>query len=196
MKITSSTFLTSAPDLESCPVSHLPEFAFIGRSNVGKSSLLNMLAGKKGLAKISGKPGHTQLINFFTMNERWSLVDLPGYGYAKTSKAARGKFQIMISDYLLNRPNISCVFVLIDSRLTPQQNDLEFVQWLMEAGVPFVLVFTKTDKLKASKVEKHMDLFAEEMSEWCDGLPRTFTTSAEKGDGRQDLLNFIGQALG
>lgn len=195
MKITSATFLTSAPDLESCPPPTVQEFAFIGRSNVGKSSLLNMLSGKKGLAKVSGSPGHTRLINFFDMNGNWRLVDLPGYGYAKTSKSDREKFQMMIAEYLTLREGLSCVFVLIDSRHSPQQLDVEFVKWLMEVGVPFVLVFTKVDKLKASKVAKNMELFGEAMSEWCDGLPRMFTSSAEKGDGRKDLLGFIGKAI-
>ncbi|MDE0826827.1 MAG: ribosome biogenesis GTP-binding protein YihA/YsxC [Akkermansiaceae bacterium] len=195
MKITSATFLTSAPDLESCPPLTVQEFAFIGRSNVGKSSLLNMLSRKKGLAKVSGSPGHTRLINFFDMNGDWRLVDLPGYGYAKTSKADREKFQMMIAEYLTLREGLSCVFVLIDSRHAPQQIDLEFVQWLMGAGVPFVLVFTKVDKLKASKVSKNMELFGKAMSEWCDGLPRMFATSAEKGDGRKELLGFIEQAI-
>lgn len=196
MKISSATFLTSAPDLEGCPESPLPEFAFIGRSNVGKSSLLNMLTAKKGLAKVSGSPGHTRLINFFTINGRWTLVDLPGYGYAKISKQDRERFQEMIADFMLHRPNLSCVFALIDSRLSPQQIDLEFVRWLMEAGVPFVLVFTKSDKLKASRVTKNIAAFTDAMSEWCDGLPRVLTCSAKTGSGRKDLLDFIGQALG
>ncbi|MDA0766608.1 MAG: ribosome biogenesis GTP-binding protein YihA/YsxC [Verrucomicrobia bacterium] len=196
MRITSATFLTSAPDLESCPEPTVPEFAFIGRSNVGKSSLLNMLSGKKDLAKVSGSPGHTRLINYFTMNENWRLVDLPGYGYAKTSKKDREKFQGMISEYLTERVGLSCVFVLIDARHTPQQIDLEFVQWLMEAEVQFVLVFTKTDKLKNSKVEKHMEAFGLAMGPWCEVLPRMFKSSAEKGDGRKDILEFVGKALG
>lgn len=196
MKITSANFLTSAPDLESCPPPTVEEFAFIGRSNVGKSSLLNMLTRKKGLAKVSGSPGHTRLINFFDINDQWRMVDLPGYGYAKTSKVDREKFQRMIIEYLTEREGLSCVFVLIDSRHAPQQIDLEFVQWLMEAGVPFVLVFTKSDKSKVSKVAKNMELFGEAMSEWCDGLPRMFATSAEKGDGRQELLGFIEKAIG
>jgi GTP-binding protein len=196
MKITSATFNTSAPDLEGCPESPLPEFAFIGRSNVGKSSLLNMLTGKKGLAKVSGSPGHTRLINFFTINERWSLVDLPGYGYARISKQDRERFQELIADFMTHRPNLSCVFALIDARLSPQQIDLEFVRWLMEAGVPFVLVFTKSDKLKASRVAKNITAFTDAMSGWCDGLPRIFTSSAKTGSGRKDLLSFIGQALG
>lgn len=196
MKISSATFLTSAPDLDGCPESPRPEFAFIGRSNVGKSSLLNMLTGKKGLAKVSGSPGHTRLINFFTINERWTLVDLPGYGYAKISKQDRERFQVMIADFMLHRPNLSCVFALIDARLSPQQIDLDFVRWLMEEGVPFVLVFTKSDKLKTSRIDKNIASFTKAMSEWCDGLPRTFSSSAETGAGRQDLLNFIDQAIG
>ncbi len=195
MKITSATFHTSAPALDACPEPVLPEFAFIGRSNVGKSSLLNMLSGKKDLAKVSGSPGHTRLINFFTMNGSWSLVDLPGYGYAKTSKLDREKFQAMIADYLVHRPTLSCVFVLIDARLTPQRLDLDFVRQLMESSIPFVLVFTKTDKLKASRVDKHIALFTDEMSEWCEGLPRHFKCSAKTGAGRHDLLDFIGRAL-
>jgi GTP-binding protein len=196
MKITSATFHTSAPDLDGCPESPLPEFAFIGRSNVGKSSLLNMLTGQKGLAKVSGSPGHTRLINFFTINERWSLVDLPGYGYARISKQDRERFQALIADFMINRPNLSCVFVLIDARLSPQEIDLEFVRWLMENTVPFVLVFTKSDKLKASRVAKNTTAFTDAMSEWCDGLPRIFTSSAKTGSGRKDLLSFISQAIG
>jgi len=195
MKITSATFLTSAPALDACPESDLPEFAFIGRSNVGKSSLLNMLSGKTDLAKVSGSPGHTRLINFFTINGNWSLVDLPGYGYAKASKQDRRTFQEMIADYLVHRPNLSCVFVLIDARLTPQQLDLDFVRQLMDGSIPFVLVFTKADKLKASRVDKHIALFTEVMSEWCDGLPRIFKSSAKTGSGRRELLDFIGQAI-
>jgi GTP-binding protein len=195
MRITSAEFLTSSPDLESCPDPTAPEFAFIGRSNVGKSSLLNMLTGRKDLAKVSGKPGHTRLINFFDINRSWRLVDLPGYGYAKTSKSDRDKFQMMIAEYLSQREGLSCVFVLIDSRHSPQSIDLEFVRWLMESGVPFVLVFTKADKLKKGKVKKNMDLFGEAMSEWCAGLPRMFVSSAEKGDGRRDILEFIGKAI-
>lgn len=195
MKISSAEFLTSAPDLESCPDESVEEFAFIGRSNVGKSSLLNMLTGRKGLAKVSGSPGHTRLINFFTINNRWRLVDLPGYGFAKTSKKDREKFAEMITEYLANRPNLRCTFVLIDSRHSPQTNDLEFVRWMMEGGIPFVLVFTKADKLKASKVARNMEAFGEAMSEWCEGLPRMFTSSATKGDGKREILGFIGQAL-
>jgi len=195
MRITSSSFQISAPDFESCPSPTCPEFAFIGRSNVGKSSLLNMLSGKKGLAKISGSPGHTRLLNFFLMNERWRLVDLPGYGYAKTSKKDRESFQEMITQYLANRPTLSCTFVLIDSMIPPQTLDLEFVRWLMEGGIPFVLVFTKLDRLKASRADKNIDLFTEKMTEWGDGIPRIFKTSAKTQLGRREMLEFVDQAL-
>jgi GTP-binding protein len=195
MRITSSSFQISAPDFESCPEPTCPEFAFIGRSNVGKSSLLNMLSGKKGLAKISGSPGHTRLLNFFLMNNRWRLVDLPGYGYAKTSKKDRESFQEMITQYLANRPTLSCTFVLIDSMIPPQTLDLEFVRWLMEGGIPFVLVFTKLDRLKASRADKNIDLFTEKMTAWGDGIPRIFKTSAKTQLGRREMLEFVDQAL-
>lgn len=195
MIIRSATFQISSPNLESCPDSDLPEFAFIGRSNVGKSTLLNMLAGKNGLAKVSATPGHTQLINFFTINNAWSLVDLPGYGYAKTLKADQASFEAMIEGYLSRRTNLAWVFVLIDSRHTPQLIDLEFVQWLTSAQVPMVLVFTKTDKPKAKEVQKNIALFQEKIALWCPVPPQVFTTSAEARTGRQPLLDFIGKAL-
>ena len=195
MHIRSVTFQISAPSLETCPVSELPEFAFIGRSNVGKSSLINMLAGRKDLARVSATPGHTKLINFFSINERWSLVDLPGYGHAQANKSERERFQEMIAKYLTGRPNLACVFVLIDSRLTPQQIDLDFVQWLESYGVPFVLVFTKADKLKAAPLQKNIALFQERISEWCQGTPRIFTTSSETRMGRQELLAVVEEAI-
>lgn len=195
MQIQSATFELSAPDLETCPESDLPEFAFIGRSNVGKSSLINSLTNKKDLAIVSGTPGRTRLINFFLINKKWSLVDLPGYGYAKASGHHRGKFNEFVSDYLAKRPNLSCVFVLIDSRHSPQKIDLEFTAWLVECGIPFVLVYTKTDKMKPGAVTKNIDLFKEAMSEFCDGLPRIYTSSAKSGDGRKDILQFIGEAV-
>ena len=194
MQIKSATFLTSAPDLASCPASKLREFAFIGRSNVGKSSLLNMLAGGKALARVSATPGHTQLINFFTINKEWTLVDLPGYGYAKHAKSERDRFQHMIATFLSGRENIACVFVLIDSMIPPQQIDLEFVQWLMEAGVPFVLVFTKADRVKPKQVETNIGVFQGMISAW--GVqPRVFTSSAKEGGGRKELLAVISEAL-
>ena len=195
MQIQSATFVTSSPDLETCPESELPEFAFIGRSNVGKSSLINTLTNKKDLAMVSSTPGRTRLINFFLINKLWTLVDLPGYGYAKASGHDRKKFNEFVSDYLVNRPKLSCVFVLIDSRHTPQKIDLEFTSWLVEYEVPFVLVFTKTDKVKPGAVTRNIELFKEAMSEFCDGLPRVYTSSAKSGNGRKEILGFIGEAV-
>lgn len=196
MKIRSATFQISAPNLASCPVSDLPEFAFIGRSNVGKSSLLNMLVGGKDLAKVSPTPGHTQLINFFSMDDTWSLVDLPGYGFAKTGKLERDRFQQMIAEYLTGRTNLACVFVLIDSRHTPQQIDLDFLQWLMNEDAPHALVFTKTDMSKPNQVKKNIALFEEQISAWGREIPVVFTSSSETKSGRPELLEFIEQTLG
>ena len=195
MHALTAKFQTSAPNLASCPVSELREFAFIGRSNVGKSSLLNMLAGAKALAKVSATPGHTQLINFFATNNAWTLVDLPGYGYAKTAGGARDRFQQMIAGYLCGRANLAGVFVLIDSRHPPQQIDLEFVKWLMSEAVPFSLVFSKADKVKAGLLQKHIELFQEKIAPWCGELPRVFITSAETRSGRKELLDFITETL-
>lgn len=195
MKIHSARFERSAVGLESCPESALPEFAFIGRSNVGKSSLINLVTGSEGLARVSGSPGRTREINFFVINEAWSLVDLPGYGYAKISKAERAKFQEFISDYLMGRENLLCAFVLIDSRHPPQRVDLEFVEWLVAGEVPFTLVFTKTDKNKRSLLEKNITLFREAMREWSDGEPRAFLTSTKTGEGRREILSFIDEIL-
>ncbi|NWK54692.1 YihA family ribosome biogenesis GTP-binding protein [Verrucomicrobiaceae bacterium N1E253] len=195
MQIHSAQFEISAPDLDSCPESDLPEFAFIGRSNVGKSSLINTLTNKHNLAMVSAKPGKTRLINFFRINQKWDLVDLPGYGYAKASGQTRNKFNVMVSDYLVKRDNLSCVFVLIDCRHEAQKLDLEFTAWLIEYQIPFVLVFTKTDKVKPTIVQKHIDYFKKAMSEFCDGLPRIYTCSAKTGTGRKEILQFIDQAV-
>ena len=195
MQIKSATFEISSPDYESCPESKLPEFAFIGRSNVGKSSLINTLSNIKDLAIVSSKPGRTRLINFFLMNKKWTLVDLPGYGYAKASGQARGKFNEFVSDYLAQRKNLSCVFVLIDARLTPQKIDLEFTSWLVEYEIPFVLVYTKTDKVKPTLMQEHIELFKESMLEYCTTLPRIYTCSAKTSYGRGEILNFIDQAV-
>ncbi|MDF1739560.1 MAG: ribosome biogenesis GTP-binding protein YihA/YsxC [Verrucomicrobiales bacterium] len=195
MKITTATFHTSAAGLQDCPPSELPEFAFIGRSNVGKSSLLNMLCNQKGLAKVSQKPGHTRLINFFVVNKEWALVDLPGYGYAKAAKAERYRFNDFVADYLESREELSHVFVLIDSRHSPMKNDLDFVSWLVEVGVPFSLVFTKSDKLKKGKIEKNRQAFLDAMKEFSEGDPPTFITSAANNDGRLDVLRFIGEKI-
>lgn len=196
MKIKSATFALSAPDLEHCPDSALREFAFIGRSNVGKSSLINMLTGQQGLAKVSSKPGKTRLINFFSIDDdAWTLVDLPGYGYARASATMQQDFHEAVSSYLTERPNLRCVFVLVDSRLKPQQIDLEFTNWLMTEGIPFVIVFTKTDKISFKAAKESSAAFHKAMKEWCDELPRTFLCSAKTGAGRDGILSFIEQAL-
>ncbi len=174
MNVTNVRFQISAPDLASCPDSELREFAFIGRSNVGKSSLLNMLAGAKTLAKVSATPGHTQLINFFPVNSAWTLVDLPGYGYARTAGGDRDRFQQMIAGYLTGRENLAGVFVLIDSRHPPQQIDLEFVQWLITESVPFALVFSKADTVKAGLLQKNIELFQAKIAPWCGDVAEGF----------------------
>ena len=195
MKITSAIFDCRAPDLESCPEETLPEFAFIGRSNVGKSSLLNALAGKDGLARVSKVPGFTKLINFFTINQSWCLVDLPGYGFAQVARENKAKFNQAVNEYLVHRTNLSCLFVLIDSRHPPQKIDLEFIHWLGGQSVPFVLVFTKTDKSKAAHVQKNIGLFKESMAGWFEKLPEIFTSSSVTKSGLTDLLGVIDEAL-
>ncbi len=175
VNISSAIFDCSAPDLDSCPDESLPEFAFIGRSNVGKSSLLNMLAGEQGLARVSTTPGFTKLINLFTMNKCWRLVDLPGYGFAHVARKDRARFNQAVNDYLENRPNLSLVFALIDSRLAPQAIDLEFVEWLVRHAVPFVFVFTKTDKLPPATVQANIAAFTARISPWFEKLPAVFT---------------------
>lgn len=196
MNIKSATFETSAPDLPSCPDPELPEFAFIGRSNVGKSSLINTLANqRKPIADVSKTPGRTRLINFFRINDNWHLIDLPGYGFAKVSGKRQDDFRDFVSDYLLNRESLFCVFALIDCRHKPQKLDLDFTRWLMDAGIPFVLVFTKADKIKPGAVDRNIEAFLAEMSLWSDNLPRTFITSATNGQGRKDILSFIQEAV-
>lgn len=191
MKITSARFATSFDSVESCPAAVLPEFAFIGRSNVGKSSLINMLCNQAGLAKVSSSPGHTRLINFFVVNEDWCLVDLPGYGYARAPKSERNRFNDFVADYLEFREGLTHVFVLIDSRHDPQKIDIDFVTWLVEKAVPFSLIFTKSDKLKPSKVAANRDLFLTTLSEYVDGQPPTFITSVKDKTGRMDVLSAI-----
>lgn len=188
--------MTSAAEFEQCPTHEKPEFAFVGRSNVGKSSLINMLVGGRDpIAKVSGKPGKTQLVNFFDIAQKWCLVDLPGYGYAKTSKAARETFQEIVSDYLVNREQLKCVFQLIDSKIPPQEIDLAFSQWLMECELPFVLVFTKSDRSKKTAINQNIEQYHLLMSDFAEGLPRTFISSAKKADGRTQILQFIDTAL-
>ena len=191
MKITSARFATSFDSVESCPAAVLPEFAFIGRSNVGKSSLINMLCNQAGLAKVSSSPGHTRLINFFVVNEDWCLVDLPGYGYARAPKSEGNRFNDFVADYLEFREGLTHVFVLIDSRHEPQKIDIDFVTWLVEKAVPFSLIFTKSDKLKPSKVAANRDLFLTTLSEYVDGQPPTFITSVKDKTGRMDVLSAI-----
>ncbi len=195
MKITSATFITSNTNPGKCPEPTLPEFAFIGRSNVGKSSLINMLVERKGLAKTSGRPGKTQTINHFLINESWYLVDLPGYGYASVSRAQRAKWGPMIETYLQKRENLACTFVLIDSRLEPQKMDVEFIQWMGERELPMALVFTKIDKLKMNEWHKNRARWKKKLLESWAELPISFETSAEARKGREALLEFMQQAI-
>lgn len=194
MIIKSAEFLTSNAKIDSLPESIYPEYAFIGRSNVGKSSLINMLTGKKGLAKTSQTPGKTQLVNHFKINNCWYLCDLPGYGFAKASKTSRSKWNSTTLEYLRNRTNLQYVFQLIDSRLPPQKIDLEFITWLGENNVPFVLVFTKADKLSKRQTILNTELFKTELLKQWELLPPVFVSSAEKFDGRDEILAFIEQS--
>src|SRR6056297_4039362 len=193
MKIKSAEFVVSNSEVSKCPDSKLPEYAFIGRSNVGKSSLINMLAERKNLAKTSGRPGKTQLINHFLINNSWHLVDLPGYGYAKVKKSIRKDFNRIIKDYAAYRKNLVCLFVLIDSRHKPQNNDILFMKWLGENQVPFVMVFTKIDKLSELALKKNIDFYQEQMLQHWEILPEMFFTSAEKKNGREKMLGYIKQ---
>lgn len=172
----------------------MPEYAFIGRSNVGKSSLINMLVQRKDLAKTSGKPGKTQLINHFLINENWYLVDLPGYGYAQVSKEKREKWELFIRKYLTTRSNLMCVMVLIDSRLAPQTIDLEFMEWLGENEIPFVIIFTKTDKLTSQKLQKNIDEYKKQLLTTWEELPPSYITSSEKRVGKDEILYLISES--
>ena len=195
MKIKSAKFQTSAADIGSCPAWAWREFAFVGRSNVGKSSLINMLCGKENLAKVSAVPGKTQLLNFFVMNEAWSLVDLPGYGYAQVTKGRKYDFSLLIKAYLEQRENLSRVYVLLDSRLPPQRIDLDFVNWLEGCRVPFELVFTKADKLVAGRVQANIGLFQEAVAEWRAEPPEVIVSSSKTGSGRIGILKSIERSL-
>jgi GTP-binding protein len=195
MKIKSSAFEVSAPDLRSCPKWALPEFAFIGRSNVGKSSLINLLTERRDLAKVSDLPGKTKLINFFVINGAWCLVDLPGYGYAAIGKQRRLEFNEAVAEFLSGRRNLRCVFVLIDSRLPPQAIDLEFLRWLEGTGVPFALIFTKTDKQSAAKGQANIDVFKKTIGEWRAELPDILVSSSKTRAGRPDILGYIENIL-
>jgi GTP-binding protein len=191
MIIKSAEFICSNTQISKLPPAVLPEYAFIGRSNVGKSSLINMLAGKKGLAKTSQTPGKTQLINHFLINENWYIVDLPGYGYARASKSKKADWSKFIHTYLDKRESLQCVMVLIDSRLEPQKIDLEFCNWLGEKGLSFVLIFTKADKQSVVKTDQHVALFKKILLASFDEFPPYFITSAENRLGRDEVLNFI-----
>jgi GTP-binding protein len=193
MKIKTAEFVISNTDYRICPAPRMAEYAFIGRSNVGKSSLINAIVDKKNLAKTSGKPGKTQLINHFIINKEWYLVDLPGFGYAKISKTKRAEFHDMISEYLLNRTSLMCLFVLIDSRHKPQDIDKEFMQWLSEKGIPFVMVFTKVDKIGKVVLAKNIGAYKAEMLKAWGELPQIFITSAEKKTGTKEICDFIEQ---
>lgn len=188
-------FVISNSDYTKCPKPDKQEFAFIGRSNVGKSSLINMMAARKGLAKTSGSPGKTQLINHFLIDQSWYLVDLPGYGYAKTSKKNRAAWGLMIQDYLLNRESLQLVLVLIDSRLDPQRIDLEFIQWLGECNIPFALVFTKADKQSINKGQQSIAKFKKTLLKTWEALPMIFFTSSETGLGKAELTEYIQHIL-
>jgi GTP-binding protein len=191
MQIKTITYLQSVVDWKKCPTPSLPEYAFIGRSNVGKSSLINMLANNNKLAKISSTPGKTQTINHFLVNNQWYLVDLPGFGYAKISKTMREKWIVMIHDYITHRENLQLLFILIDSRLEPQKNDLEFINKMGDLSIPFALIFTKSDKLSATHVARNVDLYKKTLSETWDELPPIFISSAETGFGKENILDFI-----
>ncbi len=193
MEIKTAKFLMSNSSVDKCPQDNLPEFAFIGRSNVGKSSLINMITNHKKLAKTSSRPGKTQLINHFTINNNWYLVDLPGYGYAKVSKQDKNKFQAYITDYIIKRANLYCLFVLIDSRHEAQKIDLEFMEWCGEKEVPFAIVFTKTDKLGKNQLVSNITAYKKKLLEAWSDLPAMFLTSSESKEGKEEILDYIAE---
>ena len=191
MEIKSAEFVISNTDYRKCPESKLPEYAFIGRSNVGKSSLINMLCNRNGLAMTSSKPGKTLLINHFIINNNWHLVDLPGYGFATAGKSMREKLKDMIENYIIHREQLICLFLLIDSRLEPQKIDMEFMEWLGENGIPFSIVFTKLDKMSAVRAKESLKAYQDKLMEQWEELPPIFATSSEKRIGRDELLDYI-----
>lgn len=191
MEIKSAEFVISNTDVRKCPDGMLPEYAFIGRSNVGKSSLINMLTVRKRLAMTSQKPGKTQLINHFLINNQWYLVDLPGYGYARRGKKNREDLKRIIESYILEREQLTCLFVLLDCRHEPQKIDLEFMEWLGESGVPFAIIFTKTDKISKGRLQENLDVYREKMLETWEELPPVMTSSSEKKEGREEILDYI-----
>ena len=196
MEITSAEFVISNTDVKKCPAGTFPEYAFIGRSNVGKSSLINMMTGRKGLAMTSATPGKTMLINHFLINQSWYLVDLPGYGYARRGQKGKDQIRTIIEDYILEREQMTNLFVLIDSRLEPQKIDLEFMEWLGENGIPFGIIFTKADKLSKTQREKSVERFRTALAQQWEELPPMFVSSSEKAVGREEILDFIGECLG
>jgi len=191
MEIRKAEFVVSNTDVKKCPKTHFPEFAFIGRSNVGKSSLINMLVGKKDLALTSSKPGKTQLINHFLINDSWYLVDLPGYGYAKVARSSREQWEAFIANYILDRENLVCLFVLIDSRVPIQPIDAQFMKWLGEHEIPFCILFTKTDKLTKNELAKNLKEYENRMLGLWEEMPDNYISSAEKKTGREEILNYI-----
>ncbi len=193
MKINTAQFVISNTDYQKCPSSKKPEYAFIGRSNVGKSSLINMLTNHSKLAKTSGKPGKTQLINHFIINDEWYLVDLPGYGWAQVSKKERSKWDKMVKDYLIYRSNLFLVFVLVDSRLPPQKIDLEFINWIGEQQIPLAIILTKTDKLSKNQVAKNQAGLVKSLKAKWDEVPPVFKSSSVDKNGKEDILNYIDQ---
>ncbi len=195
MHVTTAQFLSSAPNLDGCPDESLPEFAFAGRSNVGKSSLINLIVGQRNLANVSATPGHTRHLNFFTINGSWRLVDLPGYGYARVEREERGRFSSSVAEYLTARGSLQLVFTLVDSSVPLPPNDREFIEWLVDEQVPFVVVFTKTDKAGPEKLEAHLTAFREWIGALCETPPMILTTSSARREGRQALLSLIGSVL-
>ena len=191
MEITSAEFVISNTDVKKCPAGIFPEYAFIGRSNVGKSSLINMLTARKGLAMTSATPGKTMLINHFLINKNWYLVDLPGYGYARRGQKGKDQIRTIIEDYILEREQMTNLFVLIDSRLEPQNIDLEFMEWLGENGIPFCIIFTKADKLKGGRLKMNVNAYLRELSKQWEELPPYFISSSENRTGRTEILNYI-----
>ncbi len=191
MEIKEARFVVSNTDVNKCPPPNKPEYVFIGRSNVGKSSLINRLTNKKALAKISGKPGKTRLINHYLINEEWYLVDLPGYGYAEVPKKERLKWEQFLKRYIVQRENLYCLFVLIDSRHEPQKPDLEFMEWLGISEIPFTIIFTKIDKLKPEELKSNLENYEKKMFETWETMPGYYVSSAETGDGTIEILDFI-----
>ena len=191
MEISNAEFIISNTDVKKCPAGRLPEYAFIGRSNVGKSSLINMLTGRKGLAMTSATPGKTMLINHFLINNGWYIVDLPGYGYARRGMKGQDQIRTIIEDYILEREQMTNLFLLIDSRLEPQKIDLEFMEWLGESGVPFSIIFTKIDKISKGRLKENLKVYTDKLLETWEELPPIFLSSSEKKEGRDEILDYI-----